>query len=164
MKKKLIWIGILFSVLVSSIFSFTQAISGFSDQSTEAPYKEMQPQNWNDVEVQQQISDVVTDDQGKWILVQLLDIFGFGGEEYDGVPKAIVYVQNIVNLLLGLTSFIALIIIIYSFYLMFFSEDQKWVDKVKKNLKWVAIALVILGFSWVIVRFVFDFYKDKVLL
>ena len=51
--------------------------------------------------------------------------------------------------------------IIYSFYLMFFQEDSKGMEQVKKNLTGVAIALVILGFSWIIVSFIFNFYQEN---
>jgi hypothetical protein len=46
---------------------------------------------------------------------------------------------------------------------MFFTEDTKGIEQVKKNLKGVAIALVILGLSRFIVSFIFDFYKGKLL-
>ena len=60
-------------------------------------------------------------------------------------------------------SFVALVIVIYSFYLMFFTEDSKGIDQVKKNLIGVAIALVVLGVSRFIVSFIFDFYQTKLL-
>jgi len=46
---------------------------------------------------------------------------------------------------------------------MFFTEDSKGIEKVKKNLTGVAIALVILGLSRIIVSFIFDFYQTKLL-
>lgn len=97
------------------------------------------------------------------LLNSFLNMFGFGGAEYEGVPKALIYVKFIINLLLWLVSFIALVIILYSFYMMFFTEDSKGIEKVKKNLTWVAIALVILGLSWIIVSFIFDFYQTRLL-
>jgi vancomycin permeability regulator SanA len=97
------------------------------------------------------------------LLNKFLQAFGFWGPTYEGIPKALIYVKNIVNLLLWLVSFVALVIILYSFYLMFFTEDSKWIEQVKKNLKGVAIALVILGFSRIIVSFIFDFYQKRLL-
>lgn len=41
-----------------------------------------------------------TDGDTDTILDRLLDIFGFGGSEYDGVPKALIYIKFIINLLL----------------------------------------------------------------
>ncbi|MBQ7074259.1 hypothetical protein IJM86_04270 [bacterium] len=60
-------------------------------------------------------------------------------------------------------SIIALVMIIYSFYLMFFSDDKEGLDKVKKNIKGIMIALLILGLSWAIVSFIFNFYQNKIL-
>jgi hypothetical protein len=97
------------------------------------------------------------------LLNSFLNMFGFWGTKYAGIPKALIYVNFIINLLLWLVSFIAFVIILYSFYMMFFTEDSKWIEKVKKNLTGVAIALVILGFSRIIISFIFDFYQTKLL-
>jgi hypothetical protein len=45
--------------------------------------------------------------------------------------------------------------------MMFFQEDSKGIEQVKKNLKGVAIALVIMGLSRLIVSFIFNFYKSR---
>jgi hypothetical protein len=45
--------------------------------------------------------------------------------------------------------------------MMFFQEDGKGMEQVKKNLKGVAIALVIMGLSRIIVSFIFNFYKTR---
>ena len=92
-----------------------------------------------------------------------LTILGLWWAKYEGIPKAVIYIRFITNLLLWLVSFIALVIIIYSFYQMFFSEDSKGIEQVKKNLTGVAIALVIIGLSRFIVSFIFDFYQSKLL-
>ncbi|MDR2415101.1 MAG: hypothetical protein LBD75_00325 [Candidatus Peribacteria bacterium] len=95
------------------------------------------------------------------LLNRFLRIFGFDdtNENYTGTTKALMYVKTIINLLLSLVSFVALGIILYSFYLMFFTEDTKGIETVKKNLIGVAIALVILGLSWFIVSFIFNLYN-----
>ena len=103
---------------------------------------------------------VVTENDS--LLNSFLRMFGFGAGDYENnTLKALVYIKAIINLLLGLVSFVALVIIIYSFYGMFFTEDSKGMEKVKKNLIGVVIALVVLGLSWIIVSFLFDFYQTK---
>ncbi|MDR0651033.1 MAG: hypothetical protein LBG59_06680 [Candidatus Peribacteria bacterium] len=99
------------------------------------------------------------DDDSDTLLDTFLRIFGFNSTQYTGTTKALMYVKTIINLLLSLVSFVALGIILYSFYLMFFTEDTKGIETVKKNLKGVAIALVILGLSWFIVSFIFNLYN-----
>ena len=99
----------------------------------------------------------------KSLVNSFLKIFGFATPEYEGIPKALIYIKFIINILLWLVAFIALVMVIYSFYIMFFTEDSKGIEKVKKNLTGVAIALVILGLSRIIVSFIFDFYQTKLL-
>ena len=103
----------------------------------------------------------------KTLLNSLLSIFWFWENEnnnvYTGEGKALIYIRFIINLLLWLVSFIALVMIIYSFYLMFFTENTQGMETVKKNLKGVAIALVVLGLSWIIVSFIFNFYQENLL-
>ena len=101
------------------------------------------------------------------MLPKLLQILWLNPATYlqnPDTPAALIYIRGIINLLLGLTSFIALIMVIFSFYLLFFSEDAKGMDKVKKNLKGVAIALIILGLSRSIVSFIFNFYQTQIVL
>jgi hypothetical protein len=93
------------------------------------------------------------------LLSGFLETFGFNTQAYTGETKALIYVRAIINLLLSLVSFVALGIIIYSFYLMFFTEDTKGIETVKKNLKGVTIALVLLGLSRLIVSFIFNLYN-----
>jgi hypothetical protein len=42
----------------------------------------------------------VVDAQGSGSLNSFLTMFGLGGEKYAGMPKAIIYVKAIINLLL----------------------------------------------------------------
>jgi len=47
---------------------------------------------------------------------------------------ALVYIQTIVNILLGLVSLLSLIMVIIAFYLIFFSKQEEAVGKAKKLL------------------------------
>jgi hypothetical protein len=46
------------------------------------------------------IGQTTTTADGSGSLSSLLNTFGFGGAEYEGVPKALIYVKFIINLLL----------------------------------------------------------------
>ncbi len=97
---------------------------------------------------------VETDDS---LLAQLTEMFIPSYANYwSGTSRAIYYVKWMVNTWLGLVSLISLILVIYGFYLMFFSEDEEGLWKAKKILKGVAIALTIMGLSWLIVSFLFN--------
>lgn len=76
--------------------------------------------------------------------------------------KAEYYVKMILNMVLWLVSFISFVIIIYSFYLIFFVKQEEWVAKARKMLIGVFIALVIMWLSWLIVSLIFNIYQTKI--
>lgn len=106
-------------------------------------------------------ADAVAPSNG--ILQTLSKFFRVSGTSYNpdntGSP-AINYIKWILNMVLGLVSFAALILIIFAFYLIFFSKDEEGIKKAKKILTGVAIALAIMGVSWFVVSYLFDvFFK-----
>ncbi len=101
----------------------------------------------------------VEEDTG--VFVRIMKLFGVYSFTDNGAESAtaVVYIQYIVNMLLWLAAFIALIILIYGFYLMFFSKQEEWFEKAKKIIIWVTVALFIMWLSWVIVSFLFYLYS-----
>ena len=75
--------------------------------------------------------------------------------------KFLNYVKAILNVALGLLSMVALIMTIYTFYLMFFTENEAWSKKAKWNLVGIFIALAIIWLAWLIVSFIFRWYKEQ---
>ncbi|MFZ2150868.1 MAG: hypothetical protein WAZ12_03900 [Candidatus Absconditicoccaceae bacterium] len=97
------------------------------------------------------------------VLNKLYGLFGLQGPTYtQGDNKAEYYIKMVLNMVLGLVSFVSLILIIYSFYLIFFIKQEEGVAKARKMLIGVFIALVIMGLSWLIVSLIFDIYKTKI--
>ena len=78
------------------------------------------------------------------ILYKIRQYFRLTGTTYDNSTPAISYIKMIINLLLGLVSFISLILVIFAFYLIFFEKGEEGVKKAKKILTGVAIAIVIM--------------------
>ncbi len=99
---------------------------------------------------------VASDSDG--IFVQLIDLFGLS-QFTSSNQSAVAYIQYIINMLLWLAAFIALIILMYGFYLMFFSKQEEWFDKAKKIIIWVTVALFIMWLSRIIVQFLFFLYS-----
>jgi hypothetical protein len=103
--------------------------------------------------------DAVTPSDG--ILQTLSKFFRVSGTSYNpdntGSP-ALNYVKWLLNMVLGLVSFIALVLVIFAFYLIFFSKDEEGIKKAKKILTGVAIALAIMGVSRLIVSYFFDIF------
>ena len=99
------------------------------------------------------IWSVLADTNQQWsTLEKLLDIFDIN---YAGQDKALSYIQIIANYVLSFAAFIALIVIIYGFYMMFFRDQDKWVGEAKKTVIGAAIALGVIGISWLFVNFAF---------
>ena len=71
------------------------------------------------------------------------------------------YASAIINIALSLVAFIALIMTIYTFYMMFFTENEAWIKKAKWNLVGIFIALGILWLAWIIVSFIFRWYQSN---
>ncbi len=90
------------------------------------------------------------------LMVKLLEIFGLDTFITGSDTGATNYITYIINIVLGLWAFIALAMIIYGFYLMFFSDQDEWFAKAKAILKGASIALFIIGLSWFIISFLFN--------
>lgn len=81
--------------------------------------------------------------------------------KYNGDQKALYYLRNLLNYALGFVSFIAFILLLYSFYMMLIGDGQKGWDKVKSTLKGIAIAIAVMGLSWMIVSLLFWIYGQQ---
>jgi NADH:ubiquinone oxidoreductase subunit 6 (subunit J) len=62
---------------------------------------------------------------------------------------------------LGLIAFIAVIMTIYTFYMILFSDNEEWIKKAKWNLFGIFIALAIIWLAWIIVSFIFWRYQSN---
>jgi len=117
---------------------------------------------WQDAINQNQatedIGTVVGEDStdSESLMVKLLWVFGLDTFITGSDTGATNYITYIINIALGLWAFIALAVIIYGFYLMFFSDQDEWFAKAKEILKWASIALFIIGLSWFIISFLFN--------
>lgn len=96
------------------------------------------------------------------IIKRLTDFFRLSGTAYDNpnsTSKATDYVKWILNILLALVSFLSLVMVIFAFYLIFFSKWDEAVGKAKKILIGVGIALAIMWLSRFIASFFFNIYQ-----
>lgn len=94
------------------------------------------------------------------IIRRLLWVFGLDNSGTRPL-KFIDYARAILNMALGLLAFIALIMTIYTFYMMFFTEDEAWAKKAKESLIGIFIALGIIWLAWIIVSFIFRRYQSN---
>ena len=143
---------ILFTTIFTTIWFSVNANYDFPYESTDNPpvWSEYETDIWKIIKQ----DNVEQEDSA---LNKLLALFKLSNQpRYEAwTSKAIYYAKMIVNLMLSLVSFIALIMVIYAFYMIFFLKDETGVTKAKQILKWVAIALIIMGLSWFIVSMIF---------
>lgn len=69
------------------------------------------------------------------------------------------YIRYIINVALALTAFIALIMLLYGFGMMFFSEKEEWLKRAQNIIKGTIIALVVMALSWFVVSMIIYFYE-----
>jgi len=121
-------------------------------------------QEWDPGRDNLEIGEIIHEEAVKpqnTVLYKIREMFRLTGKFYDKSNKtvAIDYIKSIINIALGLVGFISLILVLYAFYLMFFTEQEQWMTRAKKILRWVMIALVIMGLSYFIVSFIFYVYN-----
>ncbi len=146
-------------IWISTTVSYGQSDEGFYY------WTEYQGENLNE-EQKTDLAQVIKDDsintKETTLLYKIRQYFRLtGSETYDQEKPAIAYINMIINMALGLTSFISLILIIFAFYLMFFQKGEEGFTKAKKILIGVAIALVVMALSWLIVSFFFQIYSTE---
>ena len=112
---------------------------------------------WNCTNLSDKID--ITDQHS--IINRLLSVFWLDSNTFNWDHKFIYYAKAILNLALWLLSMIALVMTIYTFYMMFFTENEAWIKKAKWNLIGIFIALAIIWLSWLIVSFIFRWYQSN---
>lgn len=152
----------LWGIFAVAAFVPAMSIGQFSDTESAFPYE---VQGTDYVETSDAPTNLASDlikpdtNNSTSLLSRLSDFFRISGTSYDtGTSKATNYVKRILNILLGLVSFLSLVMIIFAFYLIFFSKGEEAVGKAKKILVGVGIALAIMGLSRFIASFFFDIY------
>lgn len=101
--------------------------------------------------------DVVTPNDG--IIKRMLRLFNLDQFTTNSDAWALEYAKSLINLVLGFTSFIAFLVILYGFGQMLFSEDEEGIATARKVVRSAAIAIAILAVSWLVVSFLFSIYN-----
>ena len=125
-------------------FPFTQWVwhDGRSDSKTEL---------WDWVDIKNNES----------IINRLLAQFWLNTTNPNSDHKFINYAKAIMNMALWLLSMIALVMTIYTFYMMFFSDNEAGIKKAKWNLIGIFIALAIVWLAWLVVSLIFRWYQSN---
>lgn len=144
------------------IFTFTILVLGFIYSNSYAQDFFYEIENGDPGQDTTEIAKIINKEwiqQQNSIMYKLREAFKLTGSDYNkSEQKAFDYIKKIINIALGLVSFVSLILIIYGFYLMFFSQQEEWFTKAKKIFKWVLIAIAIMWLSYFIVAMLFFIY------
>ena len=156
-KKLIISIWILMGICL--LPNVTHAQVSLSQQF---PYEWIEIAPWT---VDTSFSNILSewiDDSENWIK-RLLQLFMPNSAMYDNWawPSLLFYLKTVVNLLLSFVSLIALILVIYAFYMIFFKKDEAGITTAKQVIKWVVIALFVIWLSRIVVSFLFRFEKEN---
>ena len=102
--------------------------------------------------------DVVQANDG--VLKKILRVFNLDQFTTLSDSSALEFVKYILNIALGLVSFIAVVIVIYGFVQVIFAKDEEGITTARKTVQWAAIAIGIIAVSWFIVSFLFSLYES----
>lgn len=171
MKKSLNYIltGILSIIWLFSLLwicEWQRVWFGWWDLSSNMPYDELDKSgyswNWDSTDLWNNVSIKKGIGTGS-IIIKLLEVFWLEDTSTDSSRdhKFLNYAKAIINMALWLLAFVALIMSIYTFYMMFFSDDEAWIKKAKWNLFGIFIALAIIWLAWIIVSFIFWRYQSN---
>lgn len=154
--KKIFFLSIFF---LFSLLSFALA------QSSEDHFFYGDNNTVTDTTTATQLSNIIKQDivePNNGVLKKTLRLFHLDQFITLSNSSALEFVKYIINIALGLVSFIALVVIIYGFAKVFFAEDDKWVTEARKTIQGAAIAIAIIAISWFIVTFLFYLYGQFV--
>lgn len=137
----------LLTTQVISFMSFAHGI--WNELSTKFQY-------WDELnnpkqDVWQVIKPLITDEWG--FFFRMIKIFYWWNVASKWAWFA--YIQQLLNYILWLLWFIAVVILIYQFYRIFFDKEEEWIKAAQKAVKNVFIALAFIWLSRFIITFIF---------
>jgi len=157
MKKIWLFILAILSIFVSFHFVNAQSDSFYYDGVT-------QDSNTSSDQKTELAKIIKTDniDNTNSLPSKIRGFFQLNGTSYNSKAPATAYIKNLLNIALWFVSFISLVLVIFAFYLILFDKGEEGVKKAKKILIGVAIAIALMGLSWILVGFFFNLYSTQV--
>lgn len=148
-KKIIFWLFTLFILGGVSLAQSSEDYFFYGDEFTEEPTTSINHVLKN---------DIVESNDG--FVKRTLRLFNLEQFTTFSDASALEFATYIINIALGLITFIAVVIIIYGFAQIFFSKDDEGLSKAKKIVQNAAIAIAIIAVSWFIVTFLFNIYEQ----
>lgn len=127
-------------------------------QTTDFPYQQIDTTQPTTA-LAQDLETVIQEDESLWD--RLVSLLWFGEDNQTirwNDNTATNYVTYVINIALGTAAFIALVMLLYGFGMMFFSEEEEGVNRAKNIIKGTVIALAIMGLARFIVSMIIFFF------
>lgn len=96
------------------------------------------------------------------VLNKILRVFNLDQFTTLSDASALEFIKYILNIALGLVSFVAVVIIIYGFVKIIFAKDDEGITEARKTVQGAAIAIGIIAVSRFVVSFLFSLYESFV--
>jgi hypothetical protein len=93
------------------------------------------------------------------LTVRLIQAFYDAEFNPNSTQPAQYYVKFLIDVALSLVAFIALCLLIYYLYIIFFGDREKNISQAKNHALNAFIAICLIGVSWMIVSFAFYMYS-----
>lgn len=94
------------------------------------------------------------------VLNKILRVFNLDQFTTLSDSSALEFIKYILNIALGLVSFIAVVVIIYGFVKIIFAKDDEGLTEARKTVQGAAIAIAIIAVSRFVVSFLFSLYES----
>ncbi len=154
----IIWFSLLWKPVVlawSSIITFEVNKGMFSEDN------ESDKDDTSKIMKRENIEPITDSDKNPSVIQRIIDAFNIWAFNANWVNTewGTNYVKAVINYALWFLAFIALFIIIFWFFRMFFSGNhQESFDKAKKIVYTAAIALIIIWVSWIVISWMFRIF------
>ena len=80
----------------------------------------------------------------------------------DQSDPAVYYISKFINYFLGILSFIAFLVLVYGFSMVFTGKTDEWIKKWWKYIKMAIVAIIVIWVSWLIAMWVISIYTHNV--
>ncbi len=81
----------------------------------------------------------------------------------DQSDPAVYYISKFINYFLSILAFIAFIVLVYWFSMVFTGKTDEWIKKWGKFIKMAIVAIVVIWVSWLISMWVISIYTQHVI-
>ena len=107
------------------------------------------------------IKDIVISNNNNSTLDQLSQSFLWTDFHSEDNP-AIYYISKFINYFLSILAFIAFIVLVYGFSMVFTGKTDEWIKKWWKFIKMAMLAIITIWVSWLISMWVISIYAQHV--